>query len=262
LLSGSLAVAAKLTVAGAVNVWPEVGLVRVTVGGRLVPVVVVVVVDVVVVVVVVPVQATPLRAKLVGCGNGLGGAEPDAERVQVPCRPTLLLVAPVPIEPFHPASVAVTAVVPVKVAFQPPVRVCPLGSVNVSDQWLIGSPRLVIARVVVKPPDVGDDCHALVFVYVTEQPEAAAEAGNATTAAPANTSAPTAADASRAFRWLIGGLLVPEGCRQSTCMEVDELKPLSQRGLIDGTSHGVPKRRRWQAKLFAKRPRRGLKISG
>jgi hypothetical protein len=109
------------------------------------------------------VQATPLRAKLVGCGKGLGGADPGADRVHVPCRPTVVLVVPVPIEPFHPMSVAVTALVPVKVAFQPPVRVCPPGSVNVSVQWVIGSPRLVIARVVVKPPEVDDDCHALVL---------------------------------------------------------------------------------------------------
>src|SRR5690242_1162598 len=123
--SGSLAVAAKLTVAGAVNVWPAVGVVRPTVGGRFPP-------DGEALgdgLLALPVQATPLSAKFVGCGNGLGGAEPPAVRVQLPCRPTVALVAPVPIEPFQPASVALIAVVPVNVAFQPPVRVCPLGSV-------------------------------------------------------------------------------------------------------------------------------------
>jgi len=49
------------------------------------------------------------------------------------------------------------------VAFQPPLRVCPAGSVNVSVQCVIGSPRLVIARVVLNPPDVGDDSHAFRF---------------------------------------------------------------------------------------------------
>src|SRR5262245_43638648 len=61
----------------------------------------------------VPVHATPLSAKPVGRGNGFGGAVSLAERVQLPCRPTLVLVWPVPIGPFHPMSVAVIDVVPV-----------------------------------------------------------------------------------------------------------------------------------------------------
>jgi hypothetical protein len=89
-----------------VNDCPAVGLVRLTVGARLPPLVGGGL-DVL------PVHATPLSAKFVGCGNGFGGAEPAVVRVQSPCRPTLALVAPVAIEPFQPASVALTAVVPV-----------------------------------------------------------------------------------------------------------------------------------------------------
>jgi hypothetical protein len=85
------------------------------------------------------------------------------------------------------------------VAFQPPVRVWPAGIVNVSVQCVIGSPRLVIASVVLKPPDVGVDCHVLRPWYVTEQPAVAAAAGIAT-AAPASTSTPAEATASNAFR--------------------------------------------------------------
>lgn len=77
--------------------------------------------------------------------------------------PTVALVAPVAIVPFHPTSVALTVEVTVKVAFQPPVTVWPLGGVSVSVQWLIGSPRLVIASVALKPPEVGDDCQAFRF---------------------------------------------------------------------------------------------------
>jgi hypothetical protein len=107
--SGSEAVAAKLMVAGAANDAPAAGLVRLTVGARLpddgevlgdgldTP----------------PVHATPLSAKLVGWGNGFGGVDPAAARVQSPCSPTLVFVWPVPMAPFQPTSAAVTAVVPV-----------------------------------------------------------------------------------------------------------------------------------------------------
>ena len=114
-----------MTVAGAVKVWPAVGPVRLTVGARLPPVELadgVALADGVGLVVL-PVHATPFNAKLVGCGNGLGGAEPAVERLHWPCMPTVALVAPVAIEPFQPMSVAVIDVVPVKVAFQPLLRV-------------------------------------------------------------------------------------------------------------------------------------------
>src|SRR5262249_60005666 len=104
--SGSLAVAAKLIGAVVAKVWPAEGLVRLIVGGRLA-------------LVVLPVQRTPLSVKSVGCGNGLGGAEPADDRLQAPWTPTVALVAPLAIPPFHPTSVAMTVVADVKVAFQP-----------------------------------------------------------------------------------------------------------------------------------------------
>jgi hypothetical protein len=151
-----------------------------------------------------PVHATLLSAKLVGCGNGLGGAEPAVLRVQSPWMPTDVLVWPVPIVPFQPMSVAETDVVPEYVAFQPPLRVWPAGIVNVNVQWVIGSPRFVIESVALKPPDVGEDCHALVLMYVTLQPVAALAWVTAATANPVpSTSAEAATNVRRSPGWWV-----------------------------------------------------------
>jgi hypothetical protein len=51
-------------------------------------------------------------------------------------------------DPFHPTSVAVIDVVPVKVAFQPPAPVWPAGTGNRLDDTVPDQRRLVAERVV------------------------------------------------------------------------------------------------------------------
>ncbi|GAA4465458.1 hypothetical protein GCM10023170_074780 [Phytohabitans houttuyneae] len=132
-----------------------------------------------------PVHVVPLSAKDAGAGLA---------PVQAPTNP-MEVDAPVPSDPFQPMLAADTwAPDWVQVALQPWVTFwLAFGKANVRVQLVTGEPRLVRATFALNP--LG---HWLCTVYVTEQPEAAAEAGRVAVAMPPSTSTPAAPAASNA----------------------------------------------------------------
>jgi hypothetical protein len=132
-----------------------------------------------------PVHAVPLSAN--DAGTGLAPFQAPTNPIEVD--------APVRSDPFQLMLAAETPAPDcVQAALQPCVtRWLAFGKSNVSVQPDIGSPRLVIAMLAVNPL-----VHWLCTVYVTEQPDAAADAGRVAVAMPPSTSAPAAPAASNA----------------------------------------------------------------
>ncbi|GAB3900795.1 hypothetical protein GCM10027612_63080 [Microbispora bryophytorum subsp. camponoti] len=112
----------------------------------------------------------------------------------VPWNP-MLVVAPVPRFPFQDMLVPVT-VAPLWLQFadQPFDSLCPFGKLNLSVQLLIASPRFLMSRLAVKPPDPEPQ---ELSAYWTSQ-ETAADAG--VCASPTRRPPDTEAAASRASR--------------------------------------------------------------
>jgi hypothetical protein len=144
-----------------------------------------------------------------GLGEGLGEGLAVAPQVtplmenevgllllpfHVPWKP-MLVVVPVPRLAFHGMFVAVT-VAPLWLQFadQPFDSCCPLGKLNRSVQLLIGSPRFLMSRLTVKPPDPEPQ---ELSAYCTSQ-DTAADAG--VCASPTRRPPDTAAAATRAIR--------------------------------------------------------------
>ncbi|GIF01870.1 hypothetical protein Ari01nite_93340 [Paractinoplanes rishiriensis] len=132
-----------------------------------------------------PVHMVPLSENDAGTGFAPLHAPPNPIEVD----------APVPSDPFQRMLAAETRAPDcVQVALQPWVtRWLAFGKSNARVQLDIASPRLVIATLAVNPL-----VHWLCTVYVTEQPDAAAEAGRVAVAKPPSTSTPAAPAASSA----------------------------------------------------------------
>jgi hypothetical protein len=141
--------------------------------------------------VVLPPQVTPLTVNEAGAGVSFAmlGCEPD----QLPWMPTELTTPPVPTLPFHDKLVAVRFwPEAVKLAFQPPECVCPLGYANVSVHDVHGSPVLVIRGVTWNCPTFVPVLQALMMSHRTLHDTAAKAGSVGSTATPPTATAPTA----------------------------------------------------------------------